>query len=143
MAKRRVADRPTGDSYFLVLDDGGPAPALHKFATLEQLAGMVRQLPKTVAGYMFVGRRVQITADPWRYLIDGQRAVPLFDPPDGPGDVDDSPFLGAGAEEGNPADRGTAPRYRELVAGLNLAGDDLPDVPPDDDSDDDDAGDDD
>lgn len=97
------------DKFYVVLLPEGGEPEVRSFATLEGLAAFLKDQPPRTKGFLFYGRRLDVTSGAFRYLLyDGQK-VPLFDPPE-PGEVDESGGLGAPV-----AEDGVDPSYKNLV----------------------------
>lgn len=87
-------------------------PYVRSFDTITGLAGFVKDVPPEDRGFLFFGKRVQITAGPWRYLIHEDQQVPAFTAPR-PGKVDRSSSLGQKVVVSPEADE-----YRDLMKTL-------------------------
>lgn len=76
-------------SFFAVYIPDGSPPVCSEFAERDQLLEYLRGLPADY-GYCFVfadGRRLRMTADLPRYLVDGEELIPLHQTPVNPADV--------------------------------------------------------
>lgn len=95
---------PAKTSYHLVYQPDGAPLATKSFASLEGLCAFLRKLPTGTLGMSFYGEPVFVTRGPWRYLVHGDKQLPLFDPP-AVGPVDRTTALGE-LEDKNGPDQG-------------------------------------
>jgi len=72
---------PDQPNYIAVLFPENGEPELRTFTTMQGLADFLRKLPPTTRGYPLKGWRLKVTTGPFRYLVDGEQILPLFDAP--------------------------------------------------------------
>ena len=82
-----------GDKFFAAILTANKVPQLKSYATIEELAEAVGNMPHDVQGFLFHGEQIRVSKAPWRFLMFGDRTVPTFSHPVPTGE-DDTAGLG-------------------------------------------------